>query len=320
MDLISVIVPVYNVEEYLDRCVESIVNQTYANLEIILVDDGSPDNCPAMCDMWAQKDHRIKVIHKANGGLSDARNTGMAEAAGEYVGFVDSDDWIDPDFYETLLNALHTHNAQLSASNIVFEFEDHSEESKRYDQIIFTPEQSLETISHGNGFHATAWNKLYTTEIALRFPYPVGRLHEDEFVTYRVLAEANRAVLCQQTAYHYRQRQGSIMRSFNEKHLDMLDAYLERLRFFKERYPDLYRKDKPAFCIMLAGFYKSTFSESCLASRQRIQQRLRSYRKMVRYSIDDLRSYSLKQKIYVMGTGIQLGFFSRILYLKGLNE
>ena len=95
MDLISVIVPVYKVEKYLDRCVESIVNQTYKNLEIILVDDGSPDNCPAMCDAWAKKDSRIKVIHKENGGLSDARNAGMRLASGEYICFVDSDDWMD---------------------------------------------------------------------------------------------------------------------------------------------------------------------------------------------------------------------------------
>ena len=101
-DLISVIVPVYDVEKYLDRCVESIVNQTYQNLEIILVDDGSPDNCPAMCDNWAEKDSRIKVIHKKNGGLSDARNAGMEIVTGEFIGFVDSDDWIEPEMYQLL--------------------------------------------------------------------------------------------------------------------------------------------------------------------------------------------------------------------------
>ncbi len=113
MDLISVIVPVYKVEAYLNRCVESIVNQSYSNLEIILVDDGSPDRCPEMCDVWSQKDKRIKVIHKENGGLSDARNAGMAIATGTYIGFVDSDDWIDRDFYEKLLLTLKENHAQL---------------------------------------------------------------------------------------------------------------------------------------------------------------------------------------------------------------
>lgn len=101
--LISVIVPIYNVESYLNRCVESIVNQTYQNLEIILVDDGSPDNCPQICDDWARKDSRIKVIHKENGGLSDARNAGMNIATGEYISFIDSDDYVALDFCETML-------------------------------------------------------------------------------------------------------------------------------------------------------------------------------------------------------------------------
>ena len=113
--LISVIVPVYKVEQYLDKCVESIVNQTYRNLEIILVDDGSPDNCPAMCDGWAKRDYRIKVIHKANGGLSDARNAGIAVASGEFIGFVDSDDWVAPFFYERLISILIDNDCDISA-------------------------------------------------------------------------------------------------------------------------------------------------------------------------------------------------------------
>ena len=104
---ISVIIPIYKVEKYLNRCVESVVNQSYQNLEIILVDDGSPDNCPKMCDDWAEKDNRIKVIHKENGGLSDARNAGLKVAMGEYISFVDSDDWIAKDFYEVLIRVLN---------------------------------------------------------------------------------------------------------------------------------------------------------------------------------------------------------------------
>ena len=111
---ISVIVPVYKVEKYLDKCVESIVNQTYKNLEIILVDDGSPDNCPAMCDEWAEKDERIRVIHKENGGLADARNAGMDIATGDYIGFVDSDDWIEPNMYEVLLKNALKYDADIS--------------------------------------------------------------------------------------------------------------------------------------------------------------------------------------------------------------
>ena len=120
MDLISVIVPVYKVEKYLDKCVQSIVNQTCKNLEIILVDDGSPDNCGAMCEAWAEKDSRIKVIHKENGGLSDARNAGLAVATGDWVAFVDSDDWVAEEMFARLLNAAKNHQADISACNVQF--------------------------------------------------------------------------------------------------------------------------------------------------------------------------------------------------------
>ena len=124
--LISVIVPVYKVEAYLDRCVQSIVDQTYRNLEIILVDDGSPDNCPAMCDAWAEKDSRIRVIHKENGGLSDARNAGMAVTAGEFVGFVDSDDSIAPEMYQMLLERMNADGSDIAACGVEMVFEDGS--------------------------------------------------------------------------------------------------------------------------------------------------------------------------------------------------
>ena len=120
---ISIIVPVYKVEKYLDKCVRSIVEQTYKNLEIILVDDGSPDNCPAMCDEWARKDSRIAVIHKENGGVSSARNAGLAACTGDYVGFVDYDDWIEPDMYEYLLDISMKSNADVSRCAFVIELE-----------------------------------------------------------------------------------------------------------------------------------------------------------------------------------------------------
>ena len=118
-DVISVIVPIYKVEEFLDECIQSIVDQTYQNLQIILVDDGSPDRCGEMCEDWARKDKRIEVIHKKNGGLSDARNVGLAEATGEFIAFVDSDDWIEPQMYEVMMAALIAEEAELVACGIV---------------------------------------------------------------------------------------------------------------------------------------------------------------------------------------------------------
>ena len=122
--LISVIVPIYHVEQYLTRCVESLVNQTYSNFEIILVDDGSPDNCPKMCDDWAKKNSRIKVIHKENGGLSDARNAGMQIANGDVISFIDSDDWIDPKFFEVMLNVMQDDESDIVSCGVKWVDED----------------------------------------------------------------------------------------------------------------------------------------------------------------------------------------------------
>ena len=124
---ISVIIPVYKVEEYISRCIKSVVDQTYSNLEIILVDDGSPDNCPAICDKWAEKDSRIKVIHKKNGGLSDARNAGMQIASGEFIGFVDSDDWISKEMYQLLYENMKENESDISACGVKLVWEDGAE-------------------------------------------------------------------------------------------------------------------------------------------------------------------------------------------------
>ena len=134
--LISVIVPIYNVEKYLDRCVESIINQTYKNLEIILVDDGSPDNCTQMCDDYAKKDSRIRVVHKENGGLSDARNAGMEVATGEYVSFIDSDDYISLDFYETLFQTMIDNDSDIVECSVVKFYENGKFDEYSDDQMI----------------------------------------------------------------------------------------------------------------------------------------------------------------------------------------
>ena len=146
--LLSVIVPIYNVENYLDRCVESIVNQTYKNLEIILVDDGSPDNCPRMCDKWAEKDSRIKVVHKENGGLSDARNAGIPLTKGEIISFIDSDDWIEPAAYESLYNQAYRETVECVMFSYHRDFASHSEDCIRV--FPFTTGEDYDiTTPHG---------------------------------------------------------------------------------------------------------------------------------------------------------------------------
>lgn len=318
-NMISVIVPIYKVEKYLNKCIESIVNQTYENLEIILVDDGSPDNCPKMCDEWATRDSRIKVIHKKNGGLSDARNVGLKLATGDYVAFVDSDDWVASDFLEILINAAIQNHAQIAASGIVkIDTQNQSFCGKRYEQKVFTPEQAIQTIMSGEGFHAVAWNKIYRKDLFEGIIYPVSKLHEDEFVTYRLMDRANRLVLCQDAIYYYWQRSGSIMSTWSENHLDALEAALGRLHLLQTKYPNLYPEDCATFCMSCVNFYRQLLS---LGANKELLQKVKRYRKQASISFKQWSKLDVKQKIYVAVSRKNIGLMARILNCRGhVNE
>lgn len=212
--LISVIIPVYKVEAYLDQCVQSIVNQTYRNLEIILVDDGSPDSCPAMCDEWAEKDSRIKVVHKANGGLGDARNAGLQVATGDYIGFVDSDDWCEKDMYQSLLDAARKYDAPLSICNVFVDWEcgwATKREIFADEEVCLSRQEALRRY-FGDELTAWAWNKLYRKDLTVFLQYP-KQSYEDIPVARTLFSNVEKIVLTGKTYYHYRQRQGSIVNS-----------------------------------------------------------------------------------------------------------
>lgn len=242
VELISVIVPVYKVEPYLDRCVASIVAQTYKNLEIILVDDGSPDNCPQMCDAWAKKDDRIKVIHKQNGGLSDARNAGMAAATGELMGFVDSDDYISSDMYQLLYENMKTNDSDISACGveIVWENDTSSRMLTMPGNCVLNAEEAMSAIIDESRLKQPVWYKLYKTELIRDILFPVGKYHEDVFWSYQVIGRAKRVSAFATPCYFYTQRGGSIMgESYSLKRLDGLEAKVGRLEYLKEHYPAL---------------------------------------------------------------------------------
>lgn len=237
--LISVIVPVYNVEKYLDRCVQSIVDQTYKNLEIILVDDGSPDNCGTMCDAWAAKDSRIKVIHKKNGGLSDARNAGLAVATGEYIGFIDSDDWIAPQFYEELYNAIVQYGCDLAECKYRATHGDNPAPPQTYPATTYSRTDAMQAHLSKKAFHQVVWNKLYRKAI-ISVPFEVGRYHEDEFWTYQIIGNCNSLVHISAHLYYYFQRESSIMgQNYSLKRLDAVVAKSRRFAFVQKHFPSL---------------------------------------------------------------------------------
>lgn len=242
MDLISVIVPVYKVEKYLDKCVASIVNQTYRNLEIILVDDGSTDNCGAMCDQWAAKDSRIRVIHKENGGLSDARNAGMAAATGNWIAFVDSDDWIAADMYETLRNTARTHDCDVAACAYlqIYPGEEVPKEANSGNVTVLNRTEAMTALIKDGCVRQVVWNKLYAADLVKDIPFAVGKCHEDEFWTYQVIAKMNRYAAVEHVGYYYLQRDGSIMgQKYSRKRLDALEAKQRRHELIVSQMPEL---------------------------------------------------------------------------------
>ncbi len=210
--LISIIVPIYKVEKYLEHCVNSILNQTVKDIEVILVDDGSPDNCGAICDELAKTDSRIRVIHKPNGGLSDARNAGIDIAEGKYIGLVDSDDYIAPTMYEKLLKALEENDADASMCYACNTYDDDMEyrPCKTGEVEMFDGEDILNALFNKklNNF---AWNKLYKRELFNNIRYPFGKIYEDLFTTYKIFGKCKRVALDSSQMYYYRIRRDSIM-------------------------------------------------------------------------------------------------------------
>lgn len=237
--LVSVIVAVYNIEEYLPRCVDSILAQTYRNLEIILVDDGSKDQSGSICDSYAEKDRRIKVIHKKNGGLSDARNAGMDAASGEYIGFVDGDDWIDPNMYEMLFSALKDKRADLAVCRYRQISRTRTLDGSVDRAILFEAQEALQVYVEEREEYAiqnAAWNKLYRKELLEGNLFPEGRWYEDIVFATEALARAGRCIYLDIALYNYIiDREESIMncRINSRTFTDQIPAYYEKTELLR---------------------------------------------------------------------------------------
>lgn len=247
-DLISIIIPVYNVVQFINDCMNSVICQTYLNLEIILVDDGSTDGSSELCDLYAIKDKRIKVVHQKNMGLSCARNRGIELARGKYLFFLDSDDYIHPQLIRCLHDTLIKNKADIvfCAHQVVQEKE----------KIKFQPIDSVEHMvmefvtgqecverfySHEAIDMVVVWNKLYKREHFEKLRFPAGKIHEDEFVNYKLLYPLAKCVYIKEKMYYYRSRNNSIMNcNFSLNYFDKVDAYCERTEYFRERNRKLY--------------------------------------------------------------------------------
>lgn len=253
--LISVIVPVYNVEKYLAKCIDSILNQTYANLEIILVDDGSKDNSGKICDLYAKKDNRVKSFHKENGGLSSARNFGIEKSLGEYLGFVDSDDYIADDMYETLLKLIVDYKADLAMCGLCDVFNGHPRNTVRKEYVYIQNRiEAISNVMEGEVNSVSAINKLYRRELFENLRYPVGRIAEDAFIILDILNQCTVVAGTTAQKYYYIHRNNSITtNSYDDKYLDIICAYEKNANIIQKQYPELKNIAKMRLC--WAHFY-----------------------------------------------------------------
>lgn len=237
--LVSIIVPVYNLENYIEKCIESLSNQTYGKIEIILVNDGSSDKCGEICEKWAEKDNRVKVIHKENGGLSSARNCGIDNATGEYIMFVDGDDFISETMVEKLYSSLTENDADMSVCSFRNIYEDGTpvcemdNDNPITDAVMTAEDMYRALLKKGNWYYIVTWNKLYKREIWDDIRYPLGKIHEDEFVIGDIVSKTKRIATVSDRLYMYIQRRGSITnKGYTVKRLDVFDALIHRVEMY----------------------------------------------------------------------------------------
>ena len=312
---ISLVIPVYNVEKYLDQCLSSVMLQTYQHLEIILVNDGSTDSCAHICNAFAKQDARVTVIHKENGGLSDARNAGLKVATGQFITFVDSDDQLSPDYCRILLEKALVYDADIIECGFkTFSTEKIIPSDRndfKSDVAIYSSEEALALLIKSE-LKQTVWNKLYKKEVISNIPFEKGRKHEDEFWTYQIIAKAKKIVQISDELYFYRQHAESIMgEDYSLKNLDAMDAQVQRLKFIKNKHPDLLQLTLKHFWFAASAHYQNLTKRADLdkrgLERRRISSAVKSY-----HADFDFKDWEMKGVIWFYFFSLAPGVYAKV--------
>jgi glycosyltransferase involved in cell wall biosynthesis len=276
---ISIVVPIYNTRQYLSRCIESITGQTYFNLEIILVDDGSTDGSAEICDDYARRDSRIVVIHKNNSGVSDARNEGLKVASGELLAFVDSDDHVETDMYEMLCGIQYAYGADIVECGYYGNNRNetiHGQDTgaiREYDRI-----SGLRELILAQRFRVNVWNKLYRKDLIKKITFPPGRINEDIYWTFKVFSRAEKIIFWDKAKYYHAKRDKSITCSNDYAvNMDKFYAYTERLEFIKKSYGELYDIAQKKLLLFIFGKYLSIYSINDLDLTKDLLKELNNY-------------------------------------------
>lgn len=240
--LVSIIVPVYNVKQYINQCLDSLINQSLNEIEIIIVNDGSTDGSGEICRQYEKKDQRVKLINKENGGLSDARNVGLKYAEAEYVGFIDSDDYVDINFYEELYKGIRQEKVDVAVARInkINEKKESLFQCGYEETRVIANHAAMKSMLTARGISNSVCNKLFRRVLFEKQQFPVGKLYEDEFVTYRIIDRCSHVYFTAETSYYYRvNQQGITHGAFSDKELDRIEASLIRLDYMKGAHPEL---------------------------------------------------------------------------------
>lgn len=276
---VSIVVPIYKVEKYLRRCVDSIINQTYRNLEIILVDDGSPDKCGQIIDEYKEKDSRIISLHKKNGGLSDARNYGMKYVTGEYIFFLDSDDYIKSETIETLINLSLKYQADIVQGGFYYKYENYLLYDDRYykedsDPIILDNKELMYELIVNERVKNFAWGKLYKTDLIKDLLFEKGVLFEDVFWAHNVMSRVKKYVICHKPLTYYVQREDSIVANYSVRNLDIIKGMKVRHKFIEENYSEFINE---SYTLLL----KTMFMHYNLLMKNKSKDSDKKYRKEI---------------------------------------
>lgn len=308
-DLISIIVPVYKVENYLKKSIDSIINQSYKKIEIIIVDDGSPDKCGKICDDYSKKDNRIKVIHKKNGGLSDARNVGIENSNGKYISFIDSDDYVEYNYIEVLYKTILKYNADIAIVGHVVWYNQNKIERAWYEEYDAKPKKILEKILYDDKIDISAWGKLYNADLFKKIRFPKGRLFEDAATTYKLIDSSNKIAVNSLPLYNYIIRENSISTNvFSEKKMDLIISTKEMTDYISKKYPELSkacnRRLMYAYLSTLTQFVKSK------SKNRSIKKQLVIYIKNNKKLVLKDKKVPQRDKIGICALTFGIGFYS----------
>lgn len=316
-DLISVIVPIYKVQNYICKCIESIINQTYSNIEIILVNDGSPDDCGEICDNYCKKDNRVKVIHKENGGLSDARNAGLDCAEGKYVLFIDGDDYIKPEMIEIMYTTIIRDISDMVICNYELADEDGKIISKKRNKIYESDNKDIiidEEIFWNNChdydylYYVIACNKLYNINIFKNIRYKKGAVHEDEIILHKVVGKCNKISCIPEKLYIYIQHQNSIMNSkASEKYMYCIDGIICRIKYLHKKGYDNYLDRHFNICVAILEKYSTYNSANDKVFKDYLMKTKKLSKEILKY--ENIRTIIKLKMLLFYTSGIKMYIF-----------